>query len=260
MNRGLYVLAGLLLTCAALAAPVPQPFVAGWGSPIDPDKDCKITGEKGILTIEMPGGDHDYDTAPERPKVPQSFPMFPGRECAEDSRERLNAPRLVREFEGDFEIQIRVRIDALPSAKSSVKGLPSFVAAGFVVIPPDTFWKLFLRFQYGVAGAGMGADGFATQLSRDVKGGSGRGVCDKSWKNWPFKDKPEHVYVRLERKGELLLCKISADSNSWVTIGGGTLLGLPPKLKVGLASFSTSTEPSKVRFDQLKITRDRKKK
>lgn len=268
MDRSLYVLTALLLACAALAAPAPQPSLPGWGKPVDPDKDCKFRRGKDSLTIEMPGGDHDYDTA----------------------RKRLNAPRLVREIEGDFEIQLRIRIDSLPSAKSNAKdatendlagvgvgfsgdkqiiirhdsfehpqGLPSFVAAGFLVIPPRPFWELFHRIQCGVAGAGAGTDGYASQLSRHDGGGGGYGACSKNSRHWPFKAKPEHVYIRLKRHGEALLCDISPDGNSWVSIGGGNLLGLPSKLKVGLAAFSTSTDPSKVRFDQIKLTREKKK-
>ncbi|HEY7328127.1 MAG TPA: hypothetical protein VH592_10825 [Gemmataceae bacterium] len=268
MNRSLYVLTALLLACAALAAPAPQPFVSGWGHPIDPDRDCKITRDKGVLTIEMPGGDHDYDTA----------------------RDRLNAPRFVREFEGDFEIQVRIRIDSLPSAKSTAKdaseddyaglglefprerrkplqrdlfshpkGLPSFVAAGFLVIPPRPFCELFRRSQYGVAGAGKGKEGFATQLSRDDGGGLGYKACNREWGGWPFEAKPEYVYLRLIRKGFLLDYSISPDGKSWVSIGGINLLGLPSKLTVGLAAYSTSTDPSKIRFDQLKLTQGKKK-
>jgi hypothetical protein len=268
MNRSLFALVALLLACAALAAPVPDPFKSGWGHPIDPDKDCKITRNNGVLTIEMPGGDHDYDTA----------------------RERLNAPRLVRELEGDFEIQVRIRIDSLPSAKSNAKdateddyaglgmefprdrqkvrrrelfshpkGLPSLVAAGFLVIPPDTFWEAFLRFQYGVAGAGNGKEGFATELCRGAEGGRLYGAGNKKGRGWPFKAKPEHVYMRLVRQDLSLFCKIGPDGKSWVSIGGINLVGLPSKLKVGLAAYSTSTDPSKVRFDQLKLSLGKKK-
>lgn len=268
MNRSLYVLIALLLACAALAAPAPQPLLPGWGKPVDPDKDCKFRRGKDSLTIEMPGGDHDYDTA----------------------RKRLNAPRLVREFEGDFEIQVRIRIDSLPSAESTAndaseddyaglglefprergkalrrdlfshpKGLPSFVAAGFLVIPPRPFCELFRRSQYGVAGAGKGKEGFATQLSRDDEGGLGYNACNREWGGWPFKVKPEHVYMRLERRGVFLNCKIGPDGKTWVKIGGINLLGLPSKLKVGFAAFSTSTDPSKVRFDQIKLWQGKKK-
>jgi hypothetical protein len=74
MSRCKISLATLLLTCTALAAPAPQPFTAGWERSLDPDKDCKFLRDKGALSIEMPGTDHDYD------------PL----------RERVNAPRLLR--------------------------------------------------------------------------------------------------------------------------------------------------------------------
>jgi hypothetical protein len=139
------------------------------------------------------------------------------------------------------------------------KRLPSFVAAGFLVIPPRPFRELFRRIQYGVAGAGAGKDGYASQLSRDAKSGGGYGAATKNWRDWPFNAKPEHVYMRLERQDESLLCEIGPDGKSWVKTGGANLLGLPSKLNVALAAFSTSTDPSKVQFDQLKISRDKKK-
>jgi hypothetical protein len=112
MTRSLFALAALFLVCAAFAAPAPGPFVSGWGSPVDPDRDCKIRRDNDALIIEMPGTDHDYD------------PL----------RERVNAPRILRDFEGDFDMQLRVRIDCSPSIKSTVKGQPSYVAGGFLII------------------------------------------------------------------------------------------------------------------------------
>ena len=50
---------------------------------------------------------------------------------------------------------------------------------------------------------------------------------------------------------------ISPDGEKWTRLG--SLPHMPQKCKVGLAAYSTSTEPAKVRFDQLKIARDKKK-
>lgn len=237
MRRYLFVLSALLLVCATFAAPAPEPFVAGWGKPVDPDSDCKFRRDNGALIIEMPGTDHDYDTV----------------------RGRVNAPRILREFEGDFEMQLRFRIDGRPSIKSTVKDQPSYVAGGFLVIPPESYAMLFYRFQYGVAAEGIRADGFTAQLYRGNRGGYGCGECDKNWEKWPFKAKPEYVYLRLMRKGALLDYSISPDGKSWVMGGGLNLLSLPSKIKVGLVAFTTSTEPSKVRFDQLKLSHGKKK-
>lgn len=237
MNRSHISLAVLLLACAAFAAPVPKPFVSGWSKFVDPSGDCKISRGNGALIIEMPGSDHDYDPA----------------------RDRVNAPRILRDFEGDFDMQLRVRIDSRPSDQSTVEEQPSYVAGGFIVIPPETFDVIFIRLQFREEGKGIGAAGYTTDLSRDVKGGFGYGVYNKGWKLWPFQARPEYVYLRLDRRGDILGYKISPDGRSWVSVGGGQIIGLPSKLKVGLAAFSTSSKPSKVRFDQLKLTRNKKK-
>lgn len=76
MNRSLYAVAVLLLVCAVWAIPVPEPFMSGWGNPVDPDRDCKIRRDSGTLIFEMPGTVHEYD------------PYF----------KRTNAPRLLREL------------------------------------------------------------------------------------------------------------------------------------------------------------------
>lgn len=100
MIRYIPALVLILDTCTMLAAPAPEPFKSGWGKPIDPNRDCKFVIKGSTLTIELPGGDHDL--APKR--------------------ERFNAPRLLREVEGDFVMQVRVSGSFLPSVKSSALG------------------------------------------------------------------------------------------------------------------------------------------
>lgn len=237
MNRSLYVLPALLLTCFVLATPAPDPFVSGWDRPIDPDRDCKIKRYNRVLTIEIPGGDHDYD------------PL----------RNRVNAPRLSRDLEGDFEMQVRVRIDCLPSVQSTVKGQPSCVSVGFLIIPADNIPTNCIRLEYRVTRKGDGVDDCALELRRDELGGQVNFIWNERWKNWPFKAIPEHVYLRLERWGDILYHSISPDGKLWVRVGGGWIVGLPYKLEVGLAAYSTSADPSKVHFDQLMLVRGKRR-
>lgn len=164
MSRSLCVLAVFPLACIVLAAPAPRPFVSGWGEPVDPDKDCKIRRDKDVLTIEMPGTVHDYD------------PFL----------KRVNSPRLVRDFEGNFEIQFRVRIDCRPSGESSVEGQPSYVSAGFLVIPLDKFEVPFMRHEYRVSGQGVESDGCAVEMFRHDNGLLCYIVMDKRRRDWPF--------------------------------------------------------------------------
>jgi regulation of enolase protein 1 (concanavalin A-like superfamily) len=240
MKRSLFCLTVLLLPFTALAAPAPAPapFVSGWGNPVDPDKDCKIRREKDALTIEMPGTVHEYDLR----------------------RNYLNAPRLLRDVEGDFEMEVRVRIDCRPSAQSSVQDLPSYVSAGFLVIPPDDFGTAFFRSEYRVGGQGDEAEGCAAILNQGRERGGASGVFTNKHPDWPFKSKPDYVYLRVDRQGELLEMFISPDRKKWKrTGGGGRISELFSKLTVGLAAFSTSTDPSKVVFDQLTITHGKKR-
>ena len=132
MNRSLSVLSVLLLAvsllaCAVLAVPAPKPSLKEWGNPVDPDQDCRIRRDGGVLGIEMPGTEHEYDPY----------------------RNRFNAPRIPLEIEGDFDLQVRIRIDCPASAQSSVEGQPAYVSAGFLMLYPDS--PLYLQPRYETA-------------------------------------------------------------------------------------------------------------
>jgi hypothetical protein len=298
MKRSLYVLsvlllAVLLLTCAALAVPAPKPSLKEWGDPINPDHDCKIRLDGGVLSIEMPGTDHDYDPY----------------------RKRFNAPRILREIEGEFDLQVRIRIDCPPSAQSSVEDQPAYVSAGFLILYPDSPLYLWPRYEtacervdYGVMQQRIGIDDFPIddfrlplrrlrhpQIEKESRKGIGEDGCvlerrwgynpraienggpaigcnrysqvwlrffDRGWRDWPMPKKADCVYLRMERgyiqgyKG--MVISISPNGEKWTQLTGYTW-GMQPKLKVGLAAYSTSSEPSRVRFDQIKLWRGKKK-
>lgn len=253
----------------------PWEFVSGWGNPIDPDKDCKIQRDRDALTIELPGTDHDYDPV----------------------RKRFNAPQLITDLEGEFDVQVRIRIDSRPSVRSTVKGQPSFVSAGFLLIYPEPQYSICDRLEYAVSEQGSRLDGYAVSprlaepRRKDAvsKGKEGDGYAvmktwigaqkrkgdltkwdhgrptlatnvlwERGWQNWPLSEKAESVYLRLDHRvvGRSYFY-ISPDGEKWTRLG--SLPHVPQKCKVGLAAYSTSTEPSKVRFDQLKLAWDKKK-
>jgi len=270
MTRLLFTLAAMLLVCSAFAAPAPEPFISGWDRPLDPSRDCKISRSGDSLTIEMPGTDHDYDPI----------------------RKRFNAPRLLRDMDSDFNIQFRIRIDCRPSAKSTVKSLPSCVSAGFLLIFPDASSTSCIRLDYGLSQPGIGLNGYAVpptlpsprQKNAPAKGiGEGgyaatkhyfcvgqpshltldhgiqkqfHQICDSGWKDWPFPKKMDYAYLRLEQRDTWINLFISPDGEKWTRVSAHS--GQPEKFKLGLVAYSTSTEPSKVRFDQLKLTLGKK--
>jgi regulation of enolase protein 1 (concanavalin A-like superfamily) len=240
MTRSIIVLVSLLLAAVTLAAPVPAPqaFKKGWDEPVDPDKDCKFTRDKDSLTIELPGTDHDY------------YPL----------RDRVNAPRLLRDIEGDFDLHVRVRMERRPSATSTVKGQPSLVSGGFLLIPPKAFGLACIRLEFGIAGEGTDADGYAALKHQNFTKGRMDARWGREWKDWSLPEKADHAYLRLVRRGEKLYPSISPDGEKWALLMAGQYGRLPVKLKVGLAAYSTSAEPSKVRFDQFKLTQGQKKR
>jgi hypothetical protein len=237
MNHSLCVISALLLAYAALAAPAPkpQPFVSGWAKPVDPDKDCTIKCEKDALIMEMPGRDHDYDPR----------------------RGQFNAPRLCREreIEGDFVMQVRVRIDGQPSFQSAVDGQPSSVSAGFLVMLPQKYPCVCIRVEFRASRKGSGVHGYFDvrrwfddkRQGRLVEGARGR---EEEWKG--------DAYLRLARQDGNLGFAISSDGENWKRTGA--IGGVREKLKVGLAAYSTSTDPSKVVVDQFTIRQGEQKR
>lgn len=240
MIRLLCVLAALSLFSTAWAAPAPQPFDSGWDKPLDPSRDCKIRRNNGVLTIELPGREHAYD------------PTF----------ESYNAPRLLRDIDGDFTMQVRVRITPCAADQLERKDCISFTSAGFLVIPPEGSAFTCVSLEYRIPGQGLDVDSYRVNFHRFVRsaynGGSG---YSKDFGQWPFKVKqPEHVYLRLERRNNEFIHSISSDGKSWVSGDISQFSRIPPKLKVGLAAYETEAKPSKVRFDQFRLLRGKKKR
>ncbi len=131
-NRELPVDAGRFLGSLAIGAekkraagtPEPEPTgreVAGWGLAIDTGKDCEISPQDKTLSIKVPGTWHDLN--PDTGK--------------------LNAPRVVREVEGDFVIKAKVEGEFKPSGKSTnPKGVP-YNGAGIIIwSDSDNFIRL----------------------------------------------------------------------------------------------------------------------
>src|SRR6476620_2812564 len=82
--------------------------LGGWGTPINPDGDCTIRAEDGKITIGVPPGMHD---------------LWYGRQ---EAARRFDAPRVLREVEGDGVAQVRVTADW------RLGGRPTFNGAGLL--------------------------------------------------------------------------------------------------------------------------------
>src|SRR3954468_24780799 len=100
----------VLWMCGDPAAVGQEPTTGdGWGTPVDPDGDWPIRAGDGKIPIGVPPGMHD---------------LWYGRQ---EAARRFNAPRVLREVEGDFVAQVRVTADW------GLGGQPTFNGAGLLV-------------------------------------------------------------------------------------------------------------------------------
>src|SRR5690348_11002745 len=104
-------LATSLIVGGVIAQEKESQTIAGWGAVTDPDGDCTVKSEKGKLTVTVPEGTHDLN------------PRLGG----------MAAPRVLREVEGDFTVQVKVTGDFTPGDKAAADSTSSFNGAGLLV-------------------------------------------------------------------------------------------------------------------------------
>jgi regulation of enolase protein 1 (concanavalin A-like superfamily) len=223
MRRFFYTLTCFLAACIALAAPIPanRAWVAGWDKPVDPDKDCKFVRAKETLTIEVPGKNHSLNI----------------------ERSLMNAPRLLRDVEGDFVVQVRVDGTFQPSQRSTTNERLPFVGAGLVLLKDE---KTYIRLER----AGLRVQGEVKTYTNWELREDGKWLLAGDTSVQPLEDKA--TYLRLERQGDKLLASISYDGKEWKELKP-LKERLPAKLKLGVSLSSSSTDVFAARFDQFQL-------
>jgi regulation of enolase protein 1 (concanavalin A-like superfamily) len=224
------------LVCAvavsAPGAPIPKPkdtlfFKPGWDRPIDPDKDCKFTFKESSLTIDIPAKVHDL------------YANF----------QRANAPRLLRNVEGDFVLQCRVSADFHATEKSNERaGQPAHTAAGLILVDGDNSFRLeFGHCRYKTAMPTLG------QVYNSPRGRSGTWSVD-GLTYWALPRNAKSAYLRLERRGKYLYPAVSGDGKKWHLLPYFEL-NYAKKLLVGVIATSSSQAPLKVTFGHFNLTK-----
>jgi regulation of enolase protein 1 (concanavalin A-like superfamily) len=188
--------------------------MAPWGEAVDPDKDCEITEVMKKLQLKVPGTRHDL--------VGGSTTM--------------NAPRVMREVEGDFTITVKVVGDFRPGGKSTnPKGVP-FNGAGILV------WRdadNFIRLERAAVARGK-------KLGTYVNFGEFEGGAPGTSHNEVMKG--GDCWVRMERKGSRIHGSISFDGTAWKELKPIQTVW-PTTLKVGVTAVSSSSLPFTVTFE-----------
>jgi hypothetical protein len=200
--------------------------IAGWGTAIDPDHDCKFFLAEDALLISVPG-EHPHDLAAEI--------------------ETTNAPRVLQAVHGDFTIQVRVDGRFGPGDESTKEGRTGYNGAALIAMAdadnvvtlaravlqhPGNEPKPYANFEIRVGG----------RLLRIGHTG-----------DHPLpKDGP--VYLRLERRDSKFLASVSTDGVDWEALEAKDVPAEWPKdLQAGIAAISTSKEEFDPKFSKLQV-------
>jgi regulation of enolase protein 1 (concanavalin A-like superfamily) len=196
----------------------------GWGQTIDPDGDCKFTLDQGKLTIKLPGTDHAL-----------AF-----------ERNQMNAPRVLRDVEGDFIVQVKVSGEYPAGATSVVEGRVPFHGAGLLVYHDD---KNYIRLERAeLFSANTNINYASWELRQDGKfervGNTG---------DLPLTEK--EYYLRVERRDGKFYAGLSTDGVRWHGLEPITI-DLPSRLRVGVAAGHNTSSGYEVHFTEFRLFRD----
>jgi regulation of enolase protein 1 (concanavalin A-like superfamily) len=217
-GRLVMALALVLVACVFAEDKKPQE-IKGWGTVVDADGDCRFEEKDGTVTITVPKTNHDL--------------------TYQDEAGRFNAPRILREVEGDFTIEVKVPKFPLPGGDVVVTGPHTFVSAGLLIWQDE---KNFFRIER----AAVGTPPFA------YVGGfrDGKSACHELQQ---LSD--TDTIVRAERKGnKLTFAARAADAANWSDLFSETY-ELPAKLKVGVESVNTINRDFPAKFQELKLVK-----
>ncbi len=204
-------------TPASPTAPAQVVSLGSWGTATDPDGDCKFTVERGGLAIGVPGSDHVLGF----------------------ERGKMNAPRVLREVEGDFVAQVRVAAVFPAGAKTLVPDRRPLFVAGLLLYVDD---RTYARLERGDVTRDSDRFHFPNWELRHKgewvrAGGPADGAIDRG----------EPVWLRLERRGDRLLAYHSADAVAWTALEPLDA-ALPAKVRVGVCVGNNTTTPFAAAF------------
>ncbi len=203
---------------AAPKAEVEGTEIAGWGNAIDPDGDCKIDAQGKALVIEVPGKLHDLNA----------------------DIDKFNAPRVLREVDGDFNIQVKVVGEFKPGPKSlNPKSVPFNGGGIFVWRDSDNYIRL-------ERSAIIRQGKLSTFAVFEEREGGSRGAQH----NGPLT--PGTAYLKMERRGSRISGFVSKDGKHWTALKPIDTVW-PAELKVGLNAINSSDAPFTVKFEEFTL-------
>jgi RNA polymerase sigma factor (sigma-70 family) len=203
-------------------APAARRILKGWGEVIDPDGDCTINLKDGRLTIGVPGRPHGLDA---------EVNVF-------------NAPRVLREIEGDFIADLKLDGALKPAGPATSPNALPYLGTGLVLWSNEGD---YIRLERAAILRGDQVVSYAhfeeRRDRRRVPPGGGIGVPDGS-----------ATVLRLERKGDQVTAQVGPDGLQWRAFPPRTVR-MPARVKLGVAAITSSAAPFTFRLEGFRVFR-----
>lgn len=220
----LVALAVCLIAGPAVTGEKEAQKIEGWGTVTDPDGDCKVKGDKGKVTVTVPATNHN---------------LHPVR--------GMNAPRVLREVEGDFTATVKVTGMFKPGDKGTGLSPTPWNSAGLLLWDSD---MNYLR------------------LERTALWGNGQQLLCfapgfEYWKDGQIKEQNKRIetadffkgnstWLKLDRQGDNVTASYSHDRREW-TEAKQAAVEFPKKVQIGVAAVNSSDAPFTVEFEDFKV-------
>jgi serine/threonine protein kinase len=198
----------------------PVPEQPDWGDLVDPDGDCGFQVDRGRskVTIIVPGKSHLLS--------------------AEIGR--MNAPRMLREMNGDFDVSVRVASISQPGGKATTTVYAPFHGAGILL------WQ-------------DSGDYVRLEIAADLRHGKTRPYVNFEYrKDGRLAATSGNLNIdgsnqlRLRRRGDEISAAYSPDGAHWTSFAPLSAR-LNDRVQVGIVAINSSTKPLTAELEGLRI-------
>ena len=191
-----------------------------WGDADDPDRDCK------------------FELEPREDKVRITVPGQTHLLSAEIGR--TNAPRILREIEGDFDVTVRVAGTSHPGGKPTTKLYPPYHGAGLLIWQDQENYirlEIAADLQHGRARPYVNFE-----HRKDGALATSSGITNPDGSN----------HLRLKRRGAEIYASFGPDGVRWTSFSPVTA-HLKDRVNVGIAAINSSTKPLTAEFEAFDV-------
>jgi regulation of enolase protein 1 (concanavalin A-like superfamily) len=194
--------------------------INGWGTVVDPDRDCRFTKSEGKLIITVPGTYHDLTHS--------------------EGRDQLNSPRVIQEVKGDFVAQVKVHVFPLPAENTSTSKGICFVSSGLLIwLDGDNFIRMDRA-----AIAGFPKPAALVEFYEKGK------QTVQAFKELEDKD----TILRIARSSGKLTFAVSEDGDQWDVVHTSSI-PLRETVNVGVLAINTTTKEFAPQLAGLKVAK-----